>query len=89
MEEFIAHDWCGWKQQYGRFTHMPSGDSLICQAWMGQSDWNMAQLGWFLKYPGLTVYNCVGAYTTDAPSMGTVNEIIIRLETRIGVDHGR
>lgn len=83
-ETFIAHDWCGWNEQYGRFTHMPSGDTLVCQAWMGQLEWDKAQLAYFRKYPGINVHRCpVGPYNTNGSIMGTTDEIILRLEPRV------
>lgn len=80
---FIAHDWCGWNDQYGRYTHLPSGDTLVCRPGMGQDDWDRAQLQYFRKYPGLNVYDCPGAYTTDGRLMGSTDEICARLEDRL------
>lgn len=81
--EFIAHDWCGSMQQYGRYTHMPSGDTLVCKAWMGQVDWDKAQLEYFQKYSNITVHECPGQYTSDGALMGTVEEICARLTNRL------
>jgi hypothetical protein len=82
--DYIVHDWCGWNDQQGRFTHMPSGDTLLCQVWMGQSDWDKAQHEWFKKYPGLTVHKCnTGPYRPTGDTYGTTEEIIERLAKRI------
>lgn len=82
--EYIAFDYCGWMENYGRFTHMPSGDTLVQQGWMGQADWDKAQLEWFRKYPGLTVCRCLsGAYNLNSDTMGTTDEICTRLEARL------
>lgn len=80
---FIAHDWCGWNSRFGRYTHMPSGDTLVCEGWMGQADWDKAQLEWMKKYPGLNVHKCPGAYSTDGLLMGSTDEICQRLEARL------
>lgn len=77
LMEKIIHDWCGWMEQYGRFTHHPTGDTLVCQAWMGQSDWDNAQLEWFLKYPVDIAVN-----EEDGSFMGSVGEIVERLNDR-------
>lgn len=84
-ETFIAHDWCGWNQQYGRFTHMHTGDTLICKASWGQSEWDQAQLEYFSKYPGINVYDCPGEYNRNGRLMGSTNEICERLEKRLFV----
>lgn len=82
---FIAFDWCGWNDNYGRFTHLPSGDTLVQRHGMRQHDWDKAQLEWFRKFPGLTVYNNArpGAYRPDGDVMGTTEEICQRLEGRL------
>jgi hypothetical protein len=82
---FVAHDLCGWHLQYGRFTHMPSGDTLVQEDWMGQADWDKAQLAFFRKHPGLNVHECPGAYNTNGKLMGTTDEICARLRQRLGV----
>lgn len=88
---FIAHDWCGWNERFGRFTHMPSGDTLVCQGWMGQLDWDKAQAEWFQKFPGeLMVHRCPnGAYRETGDTMGTVSEITARLEQRVATKGDR
>lgn len=83
MEAFIAFDWCGWNDRYGRFTHVPSGDTIVCQGWMGQEDWDAKQLEFFQKYPGLTVYKCLTNYRNKGDSMGTTEEICTRLAKRL------
>jgi len=85
MNEFIAHDWCGLNEQYGRFTHMPSGDTLLCGGWMGQLDWDKAQLEWLQKYdPALVVHKCPdGPYRETGNTMGNVGEIVGRLRSRV------
>lgn len=77
--EYIAFDWCGTFENYGRFTHLPSGETIVQQPWMGQSDWNKKQLEFFQKYPGLTVYKCPFNYNDRQESMGTTEEICGRL----------
>jgi hypothetical protein len=83
--EFIAFDWCGWNEQQGRFTHMPSGKTLVCQQWMRQRDWDDAQMKWFQELsPELVVHKCLtGAYRETGETMGTVREIVARLEARL------
>lgn len=84
MEHFIAFDWCGSFQYYGRFTHCPSGDTLVQRQGMTQKIWDQTQLKWFRKYPGLTVHNCSDCpYSSSAPSMGSTEEICERLEKRL------
>jgi hypothetical protein len=84
MTPFIAFDWCGWSEQYGRFTHMPSGETLLQKRWMGQTDWDQCQLEWFKKFPDLIVCRCpTGPYVINENTMGTTNEICERLEKRL------
>lgn len=85
QEQFIAHDWCGFGERYGRYTHLPSGDTLVCRPDMGQVEWDKAQLAYMKKYPGLNVHECPGRYTTDDPLLGTVDDIIVRLEKKLGI----
>ncbi len=84
MTEFIAHDWCGFDEKYGRYTHMPSGKALVCQKWMRQADWDKAQLEFLKQFPGLNVHDCIGAYTTKGKLMGTTDEICERLQPKQG-----
>lgn len=81
--EFIAHDYCGWNDRYGRFTHLPGCHTLVCQPWMDQRDWDEAQLKFLEAYPGLTVHECPDAYSTDGKPMGTTDEICERLRARM------
>jgi len=84
LAEFIAHDWCGWNDNNGRFTHMPSGVTLLCQLYWTQKQWDRAQLDWFRKYAeNLTVHECPGAYNMEGKLLGTVAEICGRLELRL------
>ena len=86
MKSFIAFDWCGWNNRYGRFTLVAEENSttLVQQGHMGQKEWDHAQLEWFRKYPGLTVYRCPENYVPDPTNvMGTVEEIIQRLKERL------
>jgi hypothetical protein len=83
--KFIAFDWCGFAELYGRFTAMPTGDTLVCRQWMGQREWDAAQLAWFEHYnPAVAVYRCLdGPYRETDDSMGTVGEIIERLKAKV------
>jgi len=84
--EFIAFDWCGWDDRYGRFTHVPSSDTLTQQAWMGQLEWNEAQLKWFQKWsPALVVHKNMqsGPYQETGDTFGTVGQIIDRLKAKL------
>jgi len=83
--EFIVFDWCGCNSNYGRFTHMPTGRTLVCQAWMRQEHWDDAQLKWFKQFDGnIVVHRCLsGPYHETGDTMGTVAEIIGRLEKRV------
>lgn len=87
---FVAHDYCGWNEQYGRYTSCP-GDSgreaetLVCRPGMDQTQWDRAQLDFLSKYPAdWPVHSCPGAYTTEGTRlMGTVGEICERLRKRL------
>lgn len=81
---FIAFDWCGFHENLGRYTLVPGGDTLVCQPWMGQADWDKAQLEWFRKQDGtLVVHKCLrGPYRETGETMGTVAEIVERLSQR-------
>jgi hypothetical protein len=86
LVQFIAFDWCGWNERYGRFTALPSGDTIICQGWMGQHDWDKAQLEWFKRFDGAVVVHRntgAGPYRETGDLMGTVAEIVERLVTRV------
>lgn len=90
MTEFIAFDWCGWNDWYGRFTHLPTGDTIIQRPGMDQRQWDRAQLEWFRKYPRLVVHRCPdGPYRQTRDTFGTTEEIITKLETRLGDNHDR
>lgn len=81
---FIAHDWCGTHGQYGRFTHIPSGETLVCQAWYSQKRWDEEQLEWFRQWPvDLVVYKCQQAYVKTNETYGSVGEIIERLKMKM------
>ena len=54
-KEFIAYDFYGVNNDYERFTHIPSGDTLIPQQYIKHSDWNKAKLTWFGKYLNLDI----------------------------------
>ncbi len=84
--DFIAFDWCGFNENLGRFTHMPSGDTLVQQGF-DQRKWDQRQLEFFKKYPGLTVYNNErpGPYRPEGKVMGTTEEICARLERRLAI----
>lgn len=81
---FIAFDWCGWNGNYGRFTHIPSGDTLVQPDCIGQREWDQAQMKWFSKYPQLTVHRCPeGPYRETGDTMGTTDEVVTRLKERL------
>ncbi len=86
MTEFIAFDYCGWNDHYGRFTHSPSNETLVCRPGMGQHDWDLAQLEFFKKFAdSIKVYDCSagGAYSPSGPELGTVEQICLRLKNRV------
>ncbi len=83
---FIAHDFCGWMERYGRYTTCfpDNNETLTCAAWMTQKDWDKAQLEFLQKFPGITVHKCPGVYTTVGTEvMGTTDEICDRLRKRL------
>lgn len=67
VEEFIALDWCGWNQQQKRYTHMPSGNTLICH---NKSE----ELEFLRKYPDLKVYYCNESYFSKRKYIGKTDE---------------
>ena len=82
---FIAHDWCGWNERFGRFTAVPNGETLVCREWMGQLEWDAAQLKWLEQFDdSLVVHKCPnGPYRETGNTMGTVGEIKARLRSRV------
>lgn len=82
---FIVHDWCGWNWRYGRFTAMPNGETLVCNEWMNQMEWDSAQLQWLEQFDeSLVVHKCpTGPYRETGNTIGTVGEIKERLRSRI------
>jgi len=84
---FIAHDWCGLNDHYGRFTHVPSGKTLVCEGWMLQADWDKAQLEWFAQFDGdIVVHRCPqGSYCETGDIMGSGSEITERLRARLSL----
>lgn len=85
MESFIAFDWCGWNDCYGRFTHMPSGDTCLQPSDANQREWDAKQLTFFRKYPGFKVCRCpTGPYVLNNDIIAwTTEEICARLEKRL------
>jgi hypothetical protein len=63
QERFIAADYCGWNQRYGRYTVCPTGETLVCQPSMLEFEWEKGQLEFLEKYPGLNVHNCPDRYS--------------------------
>lgn len=87
QNQFVAHDWAGWNNGYERYTHMPSGDTLVSSRFDGAFAWNKAKLEWFQKYDGsLTIHACPGAYTTDGRLIGTIEEQIEQLKKQMSED---
>ena len=87
---FVAHDFCGWNEQHGRYTVCPgeSGrepETLVCRPHMDQTDWDVAQLKFLEKLPAdWPVHSCPTVYTTEGTrSMGTCGEICERLRKRL------
>ena len=89
LMNFVAFDYCGWQDRYGRFTVVPDGETLVQGAWMRQEDWDKAQLEWFSKLDGdLVVHRCErGPYRETGDIMGTVEEIKQRLKGRLNEIH--
>lgn len=82
---FIAHDYCGWNEQYGRYTVIPEGDTLVCRPDMVQREWDRAQLDFLSRFPGRTVHKCYeGPYRPTGNTLGTTEEICERLRKRLG-----
>jgi hypothetical protein len=52
--EYILIDAAGWGG-YARFTHYPSGDTLLYKRWMDDEEWARAVVAYLGKYPGLMV----------------------------------
>lgn len=77
--EFIARDGAGWMEARARYTHMPSGDTLLAQPWMSRDDWDERVLGFMSRYPGLNIHSCPGRYSTDEPIVGTSDGVIASL----------
>ncbi len=91
MINFVAHDFCGWAENYGRFTVVSqstdtNGNTLVCRSGMNQAQWDRAQLNWFSQLDQtLVVYKCLrGPYAPNDSPMGTVKEICDRLKLRLG-----
>lgn len=92
MQPFIAHDWCGWDDRYGRYTVVPGAQTLVCRPDMSQVAWDKAQLEFLKPYagqsPSLIVYECAdqsGPYRPSERTLGTVDEIVARLERRLNI----
>lgn len=86
-QEFIAFDWCGWDEQHGRFTHVPTGETIVCRSGYDQSKWDAVQLAYFEKFdPTVPVHECPSRYTTEGTRpMGLTGEICERLRERLGL----
>lgn len=83
MVPFIAFDHCGFNNQYGRYTHIPGGETLVCLSGWGQKEWDKAQLVFFSKYPGLTIYHCPGIYRANNQPLGNTDELCAKLKLRL------
>ncbi len=73
---FIAQDTCGWNDSHIRYTHMPSGHTLVSQPDMSRRDWAARKLAFMQKYPGLNIHRCPSRYTTEAPIIGTTDDCV-------------
>lgn len=61
MKEFIAVDFCGWNESITRYTHVPSGETLL----ETKKAWATKRIEFLKKYPGIPVHVCPGRYTTE------------------------
>lgn len=52
--ERIELDYAGWKG-WPRYTHYPTGDTLLRKPYMSDEQWAEAKISYFLKYPGVKV----------------------------------
>ena len=78
-ESFIAFDYCGWNESTGRFTVMPTGETLLYRS-------EKTLLEFLAKFPGLPVYSCPGRYTTvGTKPLGTTEEICERVRGKSAV----
>jgi hypothetical protein len=86
--EFVAFDWCGWDERQGRFTHMPSGKTIVQGVDATQKGWDAKQLAFFKEYPPSTpVCRCPdGPYRLNDNRMGTCGSIVDKLTSRLAVD---
>jgi hypothetical protein len=89
MIAFIASDWCGWGDRYGRYTHIPSGETIIEYPYDDQSSWDARQVAFFRRHPGLRVYVCLGRYTDEWEPTGTTDEILAKWEARRSAEGSR
>jgi hypothetical protein len=85
--EFIAHDWAGMFERLGRYTHVPTGETLLCHAYYDQDAWDRAQLEFFKRFPGLVVYDNArsGPYRPEGRVLGVTDEICVKLAQRLAV----
>jgi hypothetical protein len=83
-EEFIAFDYCGWSEQYGRLTHVPTGETLVCKSCWGQQDWDIAQATFFDKFLNIKVYDCAGpgSYRPNDKCWGTTEYLAEKLRNK-------
>lgn len=85
FEPFIAHDWCGFNEQYGRYTALPSGRTLVCRPGMDQAAWDKAQLAYLSEFPNQPVHECPGPYTTHGTRLiGFTDALCAGLRKKLG-----
>lgn len=84
MTEFIAYDHAGWNDRHERFTHVPSGKTLLSQPHWSEPEYLKRRLDWYRQFDAsLTVHACPGSYSTDGRLLGTVGDICERIEAKL------
>ncbi len=73
-DTFIAYDHCGWEGTSDRYTHMPSGDTLLETRELGEVARLNKRIAFFAKYPGLNIHRCPGAYSMREKVIGTTDQ---------------
>jgi hypothetical protein len=59
-QERIDQDFAGWGE-WARYTHSPSGDTLLRKPYMSSDEWHALKRDWLAKYPGVPIFDERGA----------------------------
>ena len=74
--EFIAMDFAGWNQSNKRFTHVPSGKTLVRPPHASETEWHAKRSEWFSQWDStLNIHDGRERYSPNTKIIGTVEKM--------------